>query len=194
MPCQIIVLIGNDNYNDQKYSGLIVLGDYVEKGSVWSHKTSKSSKNWGSKAQSWWIKTIVNGAAVTGSVLETPLVHIRVFCFMCVAKYLRCCAGGAKYGTWWAAVTSIYDYFVPIFILQVNEMASTQRSCRNKPGVFCYIYGEYAIDPKRKPIKSFITRAYLAYFVIKLADQDRVWAPHLVCKTFIETAWVDQWQ
>ena len=33
MPCQIIVLIGNDFFND-KYSGLIVLGDYVEKGSV----------------------------------------------------------------------------------------------------------------------------------------------------------------
>ena len=26
------------------------------------------------------------------------------FRFMCVAEYLRCRAGGAKYGTWWAAV------------------------------------------------------------------------------------------
>ena len=34
MPCRIIVLIGNDYFNDKKYSGLIVLGDYVEKGSV----------------------------------------------------------------------------------------------------------------------------------------------------------------
>ena len=46
MPCQISVLIENDNLNDKKYSGLIVLVDYVEKGSVWSYKTSKSSKNW----------------------------------------------------------------------------------------------------------------------------------------------------
>ena len=34
MPCRIIVLIGNDYFNDKKCSGRIVLGDYVEKGSV----------------------------------------------------------------------------------------------------------------------------------------------------------------
>ena len=34
MPCRIIVLIGNDYFNGKKYSGPIVLGDYVEKGSV----------------------------------------------------------------------------------------------------------------------------------------------------------------
>ena len=33
MPCRIIVLIGN-YFNDKKYSGPIVLDDYVEKGSV----------------------------------------------------------------------------------------------------------------------------------------------------------------
>ena len=39
MRCRIIVLLGNDYFNDKKYSSPIVLGDYVEKGSVWSHKT-----------------------------------------------------------------------------------------------------------------------------------------------------------
>ena len=34
MSCRIIFLIGNDYFNNKKYSGLIVLGDYVEKGSV----------------------------------------------------------------------------------------------------------------------------------------------------------------
>ena len=34
MPCRIILLIGNDYFKDKEYSGLIVLGDYVEKGSV----------------------------------------------------------------------------------------------------------------------------------------------------------------
>lgn len=34
MLCRIIVSIGNDYFNDKKYSGPIVLGDYVEKGSV----------------------------------------------------------------------------------------------------------------------------------------------------------------
>ena len=50
MPCRIIVLIGNDYFNDKKYSGPIFLADYVEKGSVWSHKTLTSSKNWCGKA------------------------------------------------------------------------------------------------------------------------------------------------
>ena len=34
MRCRIIFLIGNNYLNDKKYSGLIVLGDYAEKGSV----------------------------------------------------------------------------------------------------------------------------------------------------------------
>ena len=31
------------------------------------------------------------------------------FCFMYVAEYLRCRAGGAKYGKWWAAMAPIHD-------------------------------------------------------------------------------------
>ena len=34
MPYRIIVLIGNDYFSDKKNSGPIILGDYVEKGSV----------------------------------------------------------------------------------------------------------------------------------------------------------------
>ena len=49
------------------------------------------------------------------------------------------------------------------------------------------ICGEYTIAPYRKPITSFITRAYHAYFGIKLADQDKAWAPHMVCKACTET-------
>ena len=62
-----------------------------------------------------------------------------------------------------------------------------RRSCRNKPDVFCYICGEYTIAPNRKPVTSFLTRAYHAYFGIKLADQDKAWAPHIVSKVCIET-------
>ena len=50
MPCRIDNLIGNDYVNDKKYLGPIVLDDYVEKGSVWSNKTLKSSQNWCAKA------------------------------------------------------------------------------------------------------------------------------------------------
>ena len=73
-------------------------------------------------------------------------------------------------------------------------MASARISCRNKPDVFCCICAEFTIAPNRKPVTSFITRAYHAYFGIKLADQHKAWAPHMVCKACTETAWVDQWQ
>ena len=66
-------------------------------------------------------------------------------------------------------------------------MASARRLCRNKPDMFCYICGEYTIAPHRKPVTSFIARAYHAYFGIKLADQDKAWAPHMVCKACTET-------
>ena len=66
-------------------------------------------------------------------------------------------------------------------------MASARRSCKNKPEVFCYICGEYTIAPNRKSVTNFITRAYHAYFGIKIAEQYKAWAPHMVCKAFTET-------
>ena len=66
-------------------------------------------------------------------------------------------------------------------------MASARRSCRNKPNVFHDICGEYTIAPNRKLITSFIMRAYHAYFGIKLADQDKAWVPHMMCKACTET-------
>ena len=67
------------------------------------------------------------------------------------------------------------------------------RWCRNKPDVFCYICGEYTVAPIRKPVTSFITRAYHAYFGIKITDKDKVWSPHMVCKACTETLreWTD---
>ena len=53
--------------------------------------------------------------------------------------------------------------------------------------MFCYICGEYTTAPNRKPVINFITRAYHAYFGIKLADQDKAWAPHMVCKAYTKT-------
>ena len=54
-------------------------------------------------------------------------------------------------------------------------MASTRRSCKNKPDVFCYICSEYTIVPNRNQVTSFIKRAYHSYFGIKLGDQDKAW-------------------
>lgn len=52
--------------------------------------------------------------------------------------------------------------------------------------MFCFICGEYTFTQQRKPITDFVRRAYLAYFKVQLGDQDKPWAPHIVCKTCTE--------
>ena len=65
-------------------------------------------------------------------------------------------------------------------------MASSRRSCKNHPDVFCYICGEHTLEENRKPVTGFVKRAYLECFGVKLGDQDKIWAPHIVCKTCTE--------
>ena len=70
-------------------------------------------------------------------------------------------------------------------------MALGRRSCKNTPDVFCYICGEYNVVHNRKPVTTFIKRAYHAYFGMELGDQEIAWAPHMVCKRCIE--YLRQW-
>ena len=63
---------------------------------------------------------------------------------------------------------------------------SSRRSSVNDPNVFCYLCGEYTLEHNRKLITDFVKQAYLSYFKVKLGDQDKSWAPHIVCKTCIE--------
>lgn len=65
-------------------------------------------------------------------------------------------------------------------------MASSQRKCLNHPDVFCYICGEYTMERFRKPVSDCVKQAYFGYFGIPIRDQDKKWAPHLVCKTCTE--------
>lgn len=65
-------------------------------------------------------------------------------------------------------------------------MSSSRRSCVNHPDVFCYVCGEYTLKENRKSITDFVKRAYLGYFGVRLGDQDKTWAPHIVCKTCTE--------
>ena len=39
---------------------------------------------------------------------------------------------------------------------------------------------------QRQPITTFVKQCYHAYFGCKLGDQDKPWAPHMVCKTCVE--------
>ena len=65
-------------------------------------------------------------------------------------------------------------------------MISTRKSCRNRPDIFCYICGEYTLVPNRNPVTTFIMQTYHAYFGMKLGDQYKAWAPHMVCKSYTE--------
>ena len=65
-------------------------------------------------------------------------------------------------------------------------MTSTSRSAKNHPDSFCYICGEFKITDERNRITEFIQKAYHAYFGIQFGDQDKPWAPHVVCKTCVE--------
>ena len=59
----------------------------------------------------------------------------------------------------------------------------SKRRCTNDPDVFCYICGEFTVKRQMMEIDDFVQMAYLAYFRLKLGDQDKLWAPHMVCKT-----------
>lgn len=67
-----------------------------------------------------------------------------------------------------------------------NKPGSSRRTCINSPDSFCYICGSYTIKNQRRNITSFVKNAYYSYFKVKLGDQDRSWAPHIVCKTCLE--------
>ena len=77
------------------------------------------------------------------------------------------------------------------FIRILIMATSWRRRCLNDPNVFCYICGEYTLQHNRKTISDFAKRAYLAYFKVMVGNQDKPWAPHIVCKPCVEH--LQQW-
>ena len=63
---------------------------------------------------------------------------------------------------------------------------SSRRSCRNRPDIFCSICDEYTLVPYRNRVTTFIKQTFHAYFGMKLGDQHKAWAPHMVCKSCTE--------
>ena len=57
------------------------------------------------------------------------------------------------------------------------------RKCKNNKDSFCYTCGEFVFKENRKTIDEFYKKAYYTYFKIKLGDQDKTWAPHIICKS-----------
>lgn len=55
--------------------------------------------------------------------------------------------------------------------------------CKNSPDGFCYICGRYwAVKQTLTSITGYIKQLYLAYFGMKVRNQDKSWVPHKVCK------------
>ncbi|XP_070613747.1 uncharacterized protein [Erythrolamprus reginae] len=68
----------------------------------------------------------------------------------------------------------------------MSTSASSRLKCLNSPNSFCYICGSFTIPSQRTNISTFVRQAYLAYFKVKIGDQDKSWAPHKVCKQCVE--------
>lgn len=59
------------------------------------------------------------------------------------------------------------------------------RGCKHSNDEFCYVCGTFlAKNAKKHPLKnrSRVKEAYLAYFGIQIGDQDKAWAPHVICE------------
>uniref|UniRef100_A0A1B0DNG3 Uncharacterized protein n=1 Tax=Phlebotomus papatasi TaxID=29031 RepID=A0A1B0DNG3_PHLPP len=67
-------------------------------------------------------------------------------------------------------------------------MASGSGSCENFSDKFCYICGKYcAVKQSLTRITYYVKQLYLAYFGMKVCNQDKSWAPHKVCKSRLST-------
>ena len=70
--------------------------------------------------------------------------------------------------------------------MALKAMTCSRRSGCNDPDKFCYFCGEYILKDHKKSITDFSCEVSLAYFGVKLGDNDKSWAPHIVCKICIE--------
>ena len=53
----------------------------------------------------------------------------------------------------------------------------------NSADRFFYVCGEVTLASRRCSITRMIKKAYHPYVGCKLGDQDKKWAPHIVCKS-----------
>ena len=69
--------------------------------------------------------------------------------------------------------------------IDTNQMVLLRR-CVNDSDNFCYTCGEFTLKASRKLISDFYKNSYRACFQVKLVDQDKKWALHIVCKMCLE--------
>ena len=61
------------------------------------------------------------------------------------------------------------------------------RRCITGKDSFCYTCAEFVFKENRRTIDKFYMKAYYTYFKIKLGNQDKTWAPHIICKSCKES-------
>jgi len=55
------------------------------------------------------------------------------------------------------------------------------RDCKNHPDIFCYVCGEFTPKSQKRTITTDLRKIYGAYFGCRLGDQEKKWAPHIIC-------------
>jgi len=61
------------------------------------------------------------------------------------------------------------------------------RKCSNDPDSFCYICGRFTFAKNRIEIDDNVKGFYRNYFNIPISNQDKSWAPHMACKSCVES-------
>lgn len=59
------------------------------------------------------------------------------------------------------------------------------RECKNDANKFCYVCGHFSTKNQKRPITSSVRQFYAAYFGCHIGEQDKIWAPHVVCVTCV---------
>lgn len=61
------------------------------------------------------------------------------------------------------------------------------RLCKNHPDKFCYICGELTLAKDRRQITDLTKTLYNKYFKCPIGDQNKTWAPHIICNKCYRT-------
>ncbi len=56
-------------------------------------------------------------------------------------------------------------------------------TCVKKADNFCYICSEVTFVSQKSSITAMVRKAYHLYFVWKIGDHEKKWAPHICCNT-----------
>lgn len=78
--------------------------------------------------------------------------------------------------------TRIQYYYHTLFYLLTLIPILQAEECKNNPDLFCCICDEVKTMNNQKPINGFVRKTYHAYLEVKLGDQKKSWAPHIVFK------------